>query len=514
VDRTRDRARAATRARVLVVDDDESLRRGLEKLLAAEGFSVSTAPDGEAALAEARRALPDVVLTDLHMPRMDGVELCTRLHEIDEDLPVILMTGHADLQSVIESLRERAEDFLTKPLEYEAVLWRVERAMARRTSKLEQAEVRRTLRERLVERAEGEALQRAQLNALLENLSEGVVVADPTGRVVMMNDAARAILDCGEQVFTVRELSSLEAADLDGLPLSDEQRPLSRALRGESFAGYEVVLVRPNGDRRRVLSTGTSVRERQGSVALAIVLFRDITEQRHLEQQRADYLGFISHDLRNPLGVVQLSLSLLSEPTDTLDGPASRAFRVRVAQRAERNAKRMGAMIEQITESTTLESQGVALRRVTCDLRSVVANVVDSMDDSRARRITVETDGAPLYAVLADASRLERIVANLVTNALKYSAEGAPVGIRLARAGSDVVLEVTDHGIGIPPESVERLFERYYRAPGGTAHASGLGLGLYIARLFAEAHGGRIEVSSEVGKGSTFRLLLSSLAEA
>jgi len=513
VDPTRDRGKAATRARVLLVDDDENALRALENLLRAEGFATSTAPDGEAALAEARRALPDVVLTDLHMPRMGGVELCTRLKEIDDDLPVIIMTAQGDMQSVIESLRERAEDFLTKPVECEAVLWRVERAVARRTAKLEHEEVRRALNERLVVHAEAETQQRAQLNALLENLSEGVVIADPSGRVVMINDAARSILGFRGGDPTVTALNSLEALDLAGRCLSNEQRPLVRALRGESFTDYEVVRVRPNGDRRRVLSTGTSVRDRDGKVALAIVVLRDMTEQRHIEQQRAEYFALISHDLRNPLNVVLMSLLLLKEPTDTKEGPSSRrAFRVQVAERAERNAKRMTAMLEEITESTSLESEGVAPRRVACDMRNVVDNVVDSMDDARARRVTVETDDAPLYVVHADAARLERVVANLVTNALKYSAEDAPVSVRLARKESDVVLEVIDRGIGIAPESVKRLFERYYRAPGGKARASGLGLGLYIARLIVEAHGGRIDVSSEVGKGSTFKLILPSHA--
>src|SRR6185369_11349929 len=128
---------------------------------------------------------PDVVLTDLHMHPMDGVELCRRLHELDHDLPVIVMTAHSDMQSVIESLRERAEDYLIKPLQYEAVLWCVERAITRRAAKLEQEQTQRTLNEHLVlssireqEHAEAEALQSAQLRALLENLSEGVLVAD------------------------------------------------------------------------------------------------------------------------------------------------------------------------------------------------------------------------------------------------------------------------------------------------------------------------------------------------
>ncbi|HEX7670985.1 MAG TPA: PAS domain-containing sensor histidine kinase, partial [Polyangiaceae bacterium] len=349
-------------------------------------------------------------------------------------------------------------------------------------------------------------------NALLANLSEGVVIANPSGRVVMINDAARVILGFEGKDFTVDALNSLETRDLEDGCLDSEQRPLVRALGGESFTDYEVVHVTPTGDRRRVMSTGTNVRDRDGNVALAIVVSRDVTQQRRVEQQRAEYLALVSHDLRNPLNVVVTALSFLKGPMDGSVGPSSGAFRVHAAERAERNARRMTLMLEEITESTNLESQGVALRRVACELRTVVANVLDSMNEGGSGRVTVETDGALPYVVRADAPRLERVVANLVTNALKYSADGAPVTVRLAHEGRDAVLEVTDRGIGIPPESVQRLFERYYRAPGGMAHAGGLGLGLYIAHMIVEAHGGRIDVHSEVGKGSTFRLSLPSYA--
>jgi signal transduction histidine kinase len=269
---------------------------------------------------------------------------------------------------------------------------------------------------------------------------------------------------------------------------------------------YEVLRIRPNGERRRVVSMGTSVRDENGGLALAIVVFRDVTELRLLEQQRDEYLALISHDLRNPLSSVMLSCSLLKQSLER----KGLAEEMKFVTLAERNAMRMTTMIEELTEATTLESQGVAPRREVCDLRELVIGVVDRIDDPRKPRITIEAnDGSP-YLVLADASRIERVVANLLTNALKYSAEDAPVSVRLARNGSAVEIEVTDRGIGIAAESVKMLFERYYRAPGGQARASGLGLGLYIARLIAEAHGGRIDVSSEIGKGSSFTLVLPS----
>ncbi|HSO36758.1 MAG TPA: sensor histidine kinase, partial [Labilithrix sp.] len=102
------------------------------------------------------------------------------------------------------------------------------------------------------------------------------------------------------------------------------------------------------------------------------------------------------------------------------------------------------------------------------------------------------------------------VVSNLLTNALKYSADDAPVLVRIVRAGSSVQLSVVDHGIGIAAESLEMLFDRYYRASAGKARAEGLGLGLYIARLIVEAHGGRIDVVSQLGSGSTFRVTLPS----
>lgn len=504
---------SATRAHVLVVDDQKSAREGLARLLQAEGFVVSTAPDGEAALAEASRVLPDVVLTDLGMPKMGGVELCKRLHDEHGDLPVIVMTGLSDMQSAVETLRAGAEDYLVKPLDIDAVLWCLERALLRRATKREHEDLARRLHERLVssslrdrEHARAEAQHHAQLTALLENLSEGVVVADPSGRIVMINGAAREILAIGDQdARTVAALHVQEAQDREGRGLESEQRPVVRALRGECFTDYEIQVIRPNGDRRHVVSTGTSVSDASGTIALAIVVFRDVTALRLLEQQRDEYLGVISHDLRSPLNSVMMCVSMLKQ---SVEERRITDQDVNLAARAERNVKRMAAMLEELTEATSLESKGAAPRREPCDLRTIVAGAVDALEGARERRLAVEIDDAATFVILADPSQLERVVANLLTNALKYSAGEALVTVRLTRTHGEVVLQVVDRGIGIAPESVAMLFDRYYRTSAGKAQASGLGLGLYIARLIVEAHGGRIDVTSELGKGSTFELRL------
>jgi PAS domain S-box-containing protein len=514
----RGRDEGAGCAHILVVDDDTVACAALEQSLRDAGFATSTARDGEEAITLVRRGPPDVVLTDLQMPLLDGAKLCQRLREVDCDLPVIVMTAHSSMQSVIECLRAGADDYLIKPLECDAILWCVERTLARRAERRERVELYRALNERLVlsslreqEHAEAEARHCAQLRALLENLNEGVAIVDQSGCVLMINNAARAILGVGNaEPCSFDTFHSREALDLEGLPLVHEQRPLVRALRGEQFADYEVLRVRPNGEQRRVLSTGTSVRDEDGNVALAIVVFRDVTELRHLEQHRDEYLALISHDLRNPLNSISMCSSLLKQSLERRaeEDRSLLAPLLTCVERVERNVKRMTLMLDELTESTGLESPRVALPNLACELGGLLANVVDSLDDSRARRIMIDADRKSSYQVLGDAPRLERVVANLLTNALKYSGGDSPVLARLARKGNTVELDVVDRGIGIAPENVQMLFTKYYRTPRAASQASGLGLGLYIAQRIVEAHGGRIEVSSELGKGSTFRLIL------
>jgi PAS domain S-box-containing protein len=501
-------------SRVLIVDDDEGCRLLLRDLFLDAGFAVTTAAGAESALSEVGRAVPDLVVTDLQMPRVGGLELCRQLQQIDRELPVIMMTARSDVQSVVESLRAGAVDYLTKPLQLDIVLWRVQRTLARCAEKAANRTLYRELNESLVlsslrdrAHAEVQALQRAQLNALLENLNEGVIIGDARGEVVLRNRAAHALFGLPRAEPPAFTANSLDAFLPDGRALGTEERPLARATRGEEFTDYELVFVLATGERRRLVFTATNVKEESGEVALAILVFRDITEMRRLEQQRRDYLALTTHDLRGPLTTILMSVTELKA---SMANTASRTG-MRAAERAERNVRRMVAMLEDLSEATQLETHGVELRRVSCDLAELVTDMIDGMDAAAARRIEIQIDRTGSFRLLADRLRLERVVLNLLTNALKYSADESPVQVRVARDGSALELDVVDHGIGIDRENIEMIFSRYYRTDAGKAAAPGSGLGLYIVRMIVEAHGGRIDVSSDVGKGSRFSVRLPAL---
>jgi signal transduction histidine kinase len=547
----------ANAIRVLVVDDEDAGRLAIAGVLRSEGFFIHLASDGASALRQVCESRPDVVIADLSMPVMGGIELCERLQELDPDLPVILVTAFGDMESVVLGMRAGAHDYLTKPLQMETVLASVLEVVERRAEKVSRRSSRppvaaakasrvpitdaipssavvpakdsldrvvvrrkqlarvanelRTINERLVissireqEHAEREAQQRAQLDALLGNLSEGVVIADAHGQIRMINQAASHMLGLeGQPPQTVDELAALEARATGGVLPPIGERPLARALRGEEFAECELHRARPGGDERRLVASGTNVKDERGNVELAILVLRDVTELRRLERQREEFTALISHDLRNPLNSIQL-LAATIRSRAARNAPVEQA--AELAQRIEQNVVRMASMVDEILEAAQLETQSVELSREVCDLRKLVDEVVFRLDDVRAHRVVVEGEDAP-YSALADQPRLERAITNLVTNALKYSPGDANVRVLLTRRGSDIVINVVDRGIGIAREDLARLFERYYRAPSGK-RIGGIGLGLYITRLLAEAHGGRIEVESAPGQGSSFKLVL------
>ncbi len=171
------------------------------------------------------------------------------------------------------------------------------------------------------------------------------------------------------------------------------------------------------------------------------------------------------------------------------------------------SAKRMNTMIQELVDSARLEAGQVALNKKRTDMTQLVRDVVDRMANREERaRVAVEAPAAALL-VFVDAERIERVITNLLSNALKYSPSDSPAVLHLAPQGDKLVLSVTDRGVGIQAEDIPHLFQRFYRAKTAQRH-EGLGLGLYISRLIAEAHGGRVWVESEVNKGSTFHLAL------
>jgi PAS domain S-box-containing protein len=354
------------------------------------------------------------------------------------------------------------------------------------------------------ERAADSALRRAgELDAALDAIADGLILYDRRGEIVRMNETATRLLGYAADEAhpdLAERFAALRVYTPDGRLMRLEDTPVPRALRGETIRSLHA-RVEYQGRSLWVLASAAPVRGADHAIVGAVLTFSDETTLHDIEQARDDLVGMISHDLRTPLNAVFNQAHLLRRHPDDAAQVEARATSVL------KSCERMSAMIQDLVEATLLEDGRLQVSPEPVDLAAVVPELLErfrgALEIERVR-LVVEPG---LQRALADPQRLERIFVNLLTNALKYSPSQGEITLELASDPDGVAIVVTDRGIGIAPEDVPHVFERFFRAR-GARQPEGLGLGLYITRLLVHAHGGRIEVASQLGQGSTFRVVL------
>lgn len=344
----------------------------------------------------------------------------------------------------------------------------------------------------------------AELDATIEAMADGVMIFDPAGGILQMNSVAEDIF--GVTLDTFRQLSVEARAQLvrletpDGQPFFTEKLPVIRAMGDERVRGVIGILHPPDGRTVWISISTAPIRLPEGEIIGVVASITDITQVHDLQQRLEDYIRTISHDLNNPLAVIKGHVDLVAEALSMLHPAEEVLFSVRAIQRS---IQRMQVMIQDLTDAARWEGGKLQLACEPIDLRPYIIDLLQrntGVLDIERVHLAVPAD---LPKVSADFNRLERIFTNLLANALKYSDPDTPVWVNARRTDHQVEVSITDQGIGIAPEDFSHLFERFFRAA-GARKAEGIGLGLYISRALVEAHGGRIWVESEVGKGSTF----------
>jgi PAS domain S-box-containing protein len=355
-------------------------------------------------------------------------------------------------------------------------------------------------RERLLEEVQRWA---AEMDASLNAIADGLIIYSTAGEIVRMNPAADRMLGFTTQekhaTMTERWASRL-AFTPDGQPLAPDEIPAKLAQQGKEVREKILYFCPPNGSELWMSVSAGPVCLPDGRQIGEVVTYTDITQQHALQEQQKVLQQMLSHDLRAPLtmikGHAQLVVSLLEEKGfngTLLESSAA----------IDRGVNRMDAMIQDLVDVTRWEGGQLELKREAVDLPGYLDDLLQRVSTViDIPRIEVEMP-ADLPPVSAEPARLERIIINLLSNALKYSDPGTPVRVQAKPQDGEVVISITDQGAGIPPVDVPHLFERFYRVK-GARKAEGIGLGLYITRVLVEAHGGRVWVESAVGKGSTF----------
>ena len=340
---------------------------------------------------------------------------------------------------------------------------------------------------RLADKIKDLETERATLEAVLQKMTDGVLIVDAHGDVQLVNPAAG-------KMFSITQAKAIKKPLIE---VVHHHQPVEMWQRcrdsGETQAvDFEV------GNRLSLHGIATSLSPAiSGSTLL---LFQDMTRQRQIETMRRDFISNVSHELRTPLAA-------LKALTETLQGgaledpPAAHRF----LEQMETEVDSLSLMVSELLELSRIESGRVPLNLIPTRPIDIVTPAFERLSLQAERAGLILTIECPddLPPVLADVTRVQQVVVNLLHNAIKFTPLGGQVTVRADQQDHVVQFTVTDTGIGIAAEDLPRIFERFYKVDRSRA-TSGTGLGLAIARHLVEAHGGRIWVESEVGKGSTF----------
>jgi len=350
--------------------------------------------------------------------------------------------------------------------------------------------------------------QRNELEAVLASMAEGVFAVDQDERMISLNRAAATLLQITPQRAVGRSIQEV-------IRNTSVQQFVSQALTVDSPTQADLVLRievdehdPPGGEERYLQATGAALRDAGGNRFGALIVLHDVTRLRRLEMIRRDFVANVSHEIKTPITAIKGAVETLLDTAESADPEETVGF----LHIVNRQADRLSAIVEDLLALARIE-QDTERDRVTLEttgLQDVVQSAIDSCHMlAEQRGVTLVNEVEADATAQANDALLEQALVNLLDNAIKYSAADTAATVRCRRREGEVILEVADHGSGIESEHLPRLFERFYRTDKARSRAQGgTGLGLAIVKHIVQAHGGRITVDSQIGKGSVFRIHL------
>ncbi len=483
---------------VLVIDDEPSIREGSRRILKRIDFRVSTAENGTDGLEllDADRAA--LVLLDMKMPGMDGMEVLQRIRELDDRILIVVVTGFATLETAIDAMKLGAYDFIPKPFEPAQLRMVANRA---RDRILLMAETEKLARDRQRTLADLDT-EKSRIRTIVESLPSGTVVTNTRGHVVLMNPSFLRAFSLPEKVPRGAPISEY----VSDKGLCDLILQISRGehIDFDDIPVYEFAV----GSDRYLMARARPVLGERMECLGAVVSIDDITTMKVIDRLKSEFVAKVSHELRSPLSTIHEQLAVVLAEQQKDQGASDQQLLARAKEKTHSLIALIGDLLDlsRIEEGSLChELKPVSLQRLLGD----IVNFLEVRAKAKKQTLTLELPNEELPEISADPLALESIFGNLIANAINYTAEGGDIRVTLAQAGSNVRAQIIDTGFGIEPRHQDRIFERFYRVKDeNTRFITGTGLGLPIVKELVTSLGGLIELQSELGNGSTFTVLL------
>jgi len=482
------------RLNVLVIDDDVDLTSNLQDILEVGGYGTVVAHDSRTALTLCGEQVFDLVITDIRLPGMSGIELIQELSKLLPEVEYIIITGYASLDSAIEAVAQKnIIAYETKPINMDHLL-----ALIRQVSERKQAEIK-------IRRAAEE------WRTTFDSINDLISIRDRDFRIIRVNKAFADTYKSDVEGFIGKKCYQVVHGTKKPLP----NCPLHRVMETKQTEVEEYFDPRLNIDLE---VTTSPVLNEKGEVVACVHIGRDVTEHRRMEQQarqaatlreihrlRTNFLANVSHELRTPLASIKGFISTLLRTDTKWSDEEQRDF----LETVDHEADRLTHLISDLLDMSRIDTGALKLERNTCHISEILDSIgggLGSLARHHQLKIIVPSSLPPVFV---DKTRVGQVLINLVENASKYSPEQNEITVEARLEGDLIVISVIDRGGGIPPDLQDKVFDRFYQAEGiVTGQKSGTGLGLSICRGIIEAHGGRIWVESKLGGGSKFRFSL------
>ena len=354
---------------------------------------------------------------------------------------------------------------------------------------------------------------------VINAITDGVIAIDEKGIIQLINPAAQNIVGWGKQdALRLDYRSVLKLVDKDDKPLVETTDPVQICLRTNESAITDKFALLTTSGKRIMASVLVSPVAQLG--AGAIIVFRDITAQRAEERQQAEFISTASHEMRTPVASIEGYIGLALNPATASIDEKARTY----LTKAHESAQHLGRLFQDLLDISKAEDGRLKNDPKLVDIVSSMRDITQGMvAAATAKNLTLifkpDTDKAaqqritPVFYSLIDMDHLREVTTNLIENAVKYTKEGS-VTVDVTGDDKHIKVSITDTGIGIPPEDISHLFQKFYRVDStDTREIGGTGLGLYLSRRLIESVGGRLDVTSEYGKGSTFSIEIDRMPQ-
>jgi signal transduction histidine kinase len=486
---------------ILVVDDEKVIRDGCALILKSEGYRVKAAANGQEALEMMAAEPVNAVLCDLKMPVMGALEVLDAARARYPEVPIIIITGHGTVDDAVECMKKGAYDFVTKPFRVDHLTLAVRRALEKQRLEREA----RRLQEEQAKNLYSLALEQSRMHTIVNCMADGLMVTNRDGEVVLCNAALMQLLGRQEAPASPQPLTAL-------FNDPDLEAAIQDLLAGAASQPGKCISQELSRGRVHLRALSAAFHGPEQEVLGTVTVFHDITSFKELDEMKDDFVRMVSHELRSPLAAIKQQHAVI---IDGLAGDLGDKQR-ELLTRAQAKIQGLLDLINDLLDIARMEAGHRHLEQVPLNLGETLTEVVELL---RARaqdqKVALHLDLPPAVPLIrADQRSMEEVFTNLVTNAINYSPGGGDVRVACRARSNYLEVTVKDQGVGIPEEELPKIFDKFYRVKDPkTRQVIGTGLGLSLVKTLVEAHRGVVEVESQPGVGTTFRLLFPLVAE-